>query len=447
MYTVLIIDDETKLRSLLARIVALEGFEVHEAPDFKSGLKKLEQYRIDAVLCDVRLPDMHGVEGVKQITAQFPLTEVILMTAYGTIPDGVQAIRNGAFDYITKGDDNNKILPLIHRAVEKSSLRRRVCELEQQVGKNYTFDSITGTSPQILQAVELGKKVAATTASVLLTGETGTGKEVFAQAIHQASERAGKSFVALNCSAFSKELMEGELFGHKQGAFTGALKDQKGLMAEANGGTLFLDEIGEMPLELQAKLLRVLETSEYVRIGDTKPSKSEFRLIAATNRDLKTEADEHRFRPDLYFRLNVFQIELPALRDRLADIPLLAAHFAGQFALKMNKKTPAIAPEFLQLLIRHSWQGNIRELKNIIERAVILCSNEELSVSTLPYEMQQSALSSNKPLSAFSMSGMEKEHIRKVLQHTNGNKAEAARLLEIGIATLYRKIEEYQLGN
>lgn len=445
MHTILIIDDEDKLRALLARIIALEGFEVIQAPDFKSGLKKLGQNSIDVVLCDVRLPDAHGVDIVQHIREQFPIVEVILMTAYGNIPDGVQAIKNGAFDYITKGDDNNKILPLVHRAIEKVALKKRVLELEQKVGKHYSFDSIIGCSPQILQAIDLGRKVAKTDASVLLTGETGTGKEVFAQAIHYGSPRAAKSFVALNCSAFSKELLEGELFGHKQGAFTGALKDQKGLIEEANGGTLFLDEIGEMPLELQAKLLRVLETNEYVRIGDTKPSTSHFRLIAATNRDLKRESEEQRFRSDLYFRLNVFQIELPALRDRVKDIAPLAKHFTEQFCWKMNKKPMTLDKEFLRRLEQHSWQGNIRELKNIIERAVILSDNDELTVASLPYELQQEPVTPGKSLSAFSMASVEQLHIRKVLHHTNGNKAEAARLLEIGIATLYRKIEEYKL--
>jgi len=236
---ILIIDDEEKLRSLLARIISLEGYEVIEAGDCKSGLKKTDQSDIDVVLCDVKLPDGNGVELTKQIKEKHPLVEVILLTAYGNIPDGVQAIKNGAFDYIIKGDDNNKIIPLLNRAIEKTSLAKRVKSLEQQLEKKYSFDSIIGKSKSILAAVELARKVAATDTTVLLTGETGTGKEVFAQAIHQNSNRNNKNFVAINCSAFSKELLESEMFGHKTGAFTGAVKDKKGLFEEANGGTIF----------------------------------------------------------------------------------------------------------------------------------------------------------------------------------------------------------------
>jgi transcriptional regulator with PAS, ATPase and Fis domain len=279
----------------------------------------------------------------------------------------------------------------------------------------------------------------------LLTGETGTGKEVFAQAIHENSNRVGKSFVALNCSTFSKEILESELFGHKQGAFTGALKDKKGFIEEANGGTLFLDEIGEMPIELQAKLLRVLETSEYIPVGDTTPKKSNFRLIAATNRDLKTESDEHRFRSDLYFRLNIFEIKLPSLRERIKDISMLAHYFVKQFSEKTNKKTLAISDDFLQKLENYSWPGNIRELKNIIERSVILSNGDTLTSDVLPYEMQHQPEKATKSMSAFSMQSIEKLHIQKVLNYTKGNKAETARLLEIGIATLYRKIDDFGL--
>ena len=239
MNKILIIDDEEKLRSLLARIISLEGYEVIEAGDCKSGLKKTDQSDIDVVLCDVKLPDGNGVELTKQIKEKHPLVEVILLTAYGNIPDGVQAIKNGAFDYIIKGDDNNKIIPLLNRAIEKTSLAKRVKSLEQQLEKKYSFDSIIGKSKSILAAVELARKVAATDTTVLLTGETGTGKEVFAQAIHQNSNRNNKNFVAINCSAFSKELLESEMFGHKTGAFTGAVKDKKGLFEEANGGTIF----------------------------------------------------------------------------------------------------------------------------------------------------------------------------------------------------------------
>ncbi|QOG02190.1 sigma-54 dependent transcriptional regulator [Flavobacterium sp. MDT1-60] len=442
-HKILIIDDEEKLRSLLARIIKSEGFEVFEAKDLKSGFKKLEQTEIDVVLCDVKLPDGNGVDFLQNIKSSFPLVEVVLLTAFGNIPDGVQAMKNGAFDYIVKGDDNDKIIPLLYKAVEKVQLQKKVEQLEKRIGDKYSFTTIIGKSKGIEQVIDLAQKVAKTDSTVLLTGETGTGKEVFAQAIHENSNRVGKSFVALNCSTFSKEILESELFGHKQGAFTGALKDKKGFIEEANGGTLFLDEIGEMPIDLQAKLLRVLETSEYIPVGDTTPKKSNFRLIAATNRDLKTESDEHRFRSDLYFRLNIFEIKLPSLRERIKDISVLAHYFVKQFSEKTNKKTLTISDDFLQKLENYSWPGNIRELKNIIERSVILSNGDTLTSDVLPYEMQHQPEKATKSMSAFSMQSIEKLHIQKVLNYTKGNKAETARLLEIGIATLYRKLEEY----
>jgi len=443
--TILIIDDEEKLRALLARILKSEGFDVLEAGDCKSGLKSVEQNDIDVVLCDVKLPDGSGVDMVSKIKLKKPQLEVILLTAYGNITDGVQAMKNGAFDYIVKGDDNDKIIPLLHRAIEKVQLQKRVKELEKRVDDKFSFQAIIGKSKSIQQAIALAEKVAPNDTNVLLTGETGTGKEVFAQGIHQASQRAGKTFVALNCSAFGKDILESELFGYKQGAFTGANKDKKGLIEEANNGTLFLDEIGEMPLELQAKLLRVLETNEFIKLGDTRPTKSNFRLIAATNRDLKIESEEKRFRSDLYFRLNVFQITLPPLRERVKDIEPLLQFFVAQFSAKMNKKMLTYSEEFLKKLEMYKWVGNIRELKNVIERAVIL-SDDQLEIDSLPFEIQQSEpTSKNGQLSAFSMESIEKLHIQKVLNYARGNKAETARLLEIGIATLYRKLEEYNI--
>jgi two-component system NtrC family response regulator len=443
--TILIIDDEEKLRGLFGRIIKAEGFEVLEAGDCKTGLKILTHQNIDIVLCDVRLPDGNGVELTSKIKAACPWTEVILLTAFGTIPDGVQAIKNGAFDYIIKGDDNEKIIPLIYRATEKVQLQKRVKELEKRVGEKYSFDSVIGKSPAIMEAISLARKVVSTDTTVLLSGETGTGKEVFAQSIHQASKRAGKSLVALNCSTFGKEILESELFGHKQGAFTGAVKEKKGLLEQANGGTLFLDEIGEMPLDLQAKLLRVLETSEFIKVGGTESIKVNFRLIAASNKDLKAESEEHRFRPDLYFRLNVFEIHLPPLRERKKDIEAFCRFFVHQFSAKTNKKDLNISEEYLQKLVFYQWPGNIRELKNIIERSVILANGDTLTGSLLPYEMQQEPSNANGIISAFAMASVEKLHIQKVLNYAKGNKAEAARLLEIGVSTLYRKMDEYGL--
>lgn len=445
--TILIIDDEVKLRSLLAKMLTLEGFEVLQAGDGKSGLKKLEQQNIDIVLCDVKLPDENGIELSAVIKQKYPTIEIILMTAYGTIPDSVKAIKSGAFDYITKGDDNLKIIPLLHRAMDKVKLAKRVQQLEKQLVHKYAFDSIIGKSTVIQQAIDAAKRVAQTDATVLLLGETGTGKEVFAQAIHQASKRKQNNFVAVNCSAFSKDLLENELFGHKMGAFTGATKDAKGIFEEANEGTIFLDEIGEMPIDLQAKLLRVIETGEFLKLGDTVPTKVNIRLIAATNRDLKQEILNGKFREDLYYRISVFQIQLPSLRERLEDIPVIAAYFLKHFSEKINKKIENISPDYIQLLQNHTWKGNIRELKNIIERSVILTDSDVLQPETLPIDFLQDFNRDTMHQSGiFDLASVEKAHIQKVLQYTGGNKTETARLLNIALTTLYRKLEEYKIS-
>ncbi|HEX8460231.1 MAG TPA: sigma-54 dependent transcriptional regulator [Segetibacter sp.] len=439
---VLIIDDEEKLRSLLARLLKLEGYAITEVGNLKTAHKAIDSEEPDVVLCDVKLPDGNGVDFVTEMKQKHPLVEIILLTAYGNIPDGIQAMKNGAFDYITKGDDNNKVIPLLSKALEKVQLQKRVQQLESLVGKKYSFESIIGTSSQIKAAIDLAKKVAPIDTTVLLLGETGTGKEVFAQAIHNASQRTSKSFIALNCSAFTKDLLESELFGHKAGAFTGAVKDKKGLIEEANTGTLFLDEIGEMPVDLQSKLLRVLETGEFIKVGDTKTTKVNVRIIAATNRNLQGEVKEGKFREDLYYRLNVFAIELPCLRERKEDIALLADYYIKILAAKTNKKLTGITKEALKLLEGHRWKGNIRELKNVIERAVILEDKDQLTTETLPYDIKSGIETTGV---SFDLSLIEKLHIQKVLTYTHGNKTETSRLLNIGLTTLYRKMEEYNI--
>ncbi|MHB8206364.1 sigma-54-dependent transcriptional regulator [Mucilaginibacter sp.] len=439
----LVIDDEERLRKLLARILQLEGFEVIEAATAKEGLRKLEHEVVDVIISDVKLPDINGIELTKTIKTAHPAIEIIVLTAYGTINDGVTAIKNGAFDYITKGDDNEKIIPLVNKAMDKAILQRRVSELETKLSSRFGFDRIIGTSPAITTAINLARRVAGTDTTVLILGETGTGKEVFAEAIHQASPRSTKPFVAINCSAFGKELLESELFGHKAGSFTGAIKDKKGLFEEANGGTIFLDEIGEMDHELQAKLLRVLESQQFIKIGDTKITKVSVRILAATNRNLQDEVAKDQFRSDLFYRLSVFQITLPSLRDRRKDIPVLAKMFIQQYASKVNTQITGATADFYNKLEAYNWPGNVRELKNIIERAVIMCDGTQLDTSVLPYEFDSSPVATNT--STFDLSAIEQQHIQRVLKHTQGNRAETARLLNIGIATLYRKLKEYGL--
>lgn len=443
MDKILIIDDEPAIRKLLSRMMELEGYDVFQAADCQTALKQIKLNSPQVVLCDVFLPDGNGVDMVPEIKKINPGLEVILLTAHGNISDGVQAIKNGAFDYITKGDDNNKIIPLISRAMEQAK-RNTGEKVKHEEAPDYSFDTIIGKSAGIRQAVSLAQKVAATDVTVLLTGETGTGKEVFAQAIHRSSNRRDKAFVAVNCSAFSKDLLESEIFGHKAGSFTGAVKDKKGLFEVADNGTIFLDEIGEMAFELQAKLLRVLEAGEYIKIGDTKPTKVNVRVISATNRDLKREVEHGNFREDLFYRLSVFQIQLPPLRERKEDIEPLAESFIRQFSKKLGKQTEPAAPEFLAALKTADWKGNIRELRNVIERSLIVC-DRQLTLQDLPIEIQNNRPEDmpGKNYSEFELAAMERRHIAKVLQHTRGNKTEASRLLKIGLTTLYRKIEEY----
>lgn len=441
MNKILIIDDEDQLRGLLARIISLEGYEVVQADSCATGLKQVERTNPEVVLCDVKLPDGNGVEMVEKVKALAPDSEIILLTAYGNIPDGVQAIKNGAFDYITKGDDNNKILPLLARAVEKVKIQRRLHRLEKQAADHFSFDSIVGSSEAMRNAVVLATKVAGTDASVLLTGETGTGKDVFARAIHAGSNRCKENFVAVNCAAFTKELLESELFGHKAGAFTGALKDKKGLLNEADEGTLFLDEIGEMAPELQAKLLRVLENGEFIRVGDTRPTKINTRIIAATNRDLAKEIAAGHFREDLFYRLSVFTIHLPSLAERPEDVETYVHYFTSQLAQRMARQITRIEPEYIRLMKQHHWHGNVRELRNVVERSMIMAEGNSLRAEHLPAEFRLVADTASKD--ALALSDVERIHILKILKHTGGNKSETARLLGIGVATLYRKLDEY----
>ena len=445
MSKILVVDDEVQIRTLLSRMLELEGYEVGQAGDCRTALKQLEFQSPDVVLCDVFLPDGNGVDLVASIKKTAPNVEIILLTAHGNIPDGVQAIKNGAFDYITKGDDNNKIIPLVSRAVEKARMNVRLEKLEKKVRQTYSFDSVLGDSKALKEAVSLAQKVSGTDVPVLLTGETGTGKEVFAQAIHYNSKRAGQSLVAVNCSSFSKELLESEMFGHKAGSFTGALKDKKGLFEEANNGTIFLDEIGEMAFELQAKLLRILETGEYIKIGDTKPTHVNVRIIAATNRNLPEEIAAGRFREDLFYRLSVFQIHLPPLRERAGDVRILAKAFVKDFSGRLARPVTEITSAFFEALEQQPWKGNIRELRNVIERSLIVCEGEGLDVADLPLDIQNAHYEQSDETSpgSFELSAMERRHIARVLEYTKGNKTEAARLLKIGLTTLYRKIEEY----
>jgi two-component system NtrC family response regulator len=452
---ILIIDDEPNLRILYTKLLSLEGFDVETASTGKQGLSLIskEQYRL--VISDVKLPDISGLEILKTVKEDHPETEVIMITAYGKIKDGVEAIKTGAFDYVTKGDiDEDEFIFKVKNAFEKSLLRHEIKHLKGKVESKFGFSKISGRSKVILEAVDLARKVAETDATVLLLGETGTGKELFAHAIHNSSSRKNNTFVALNCSAIPKDLQESELFGYVKGAFTGAVKDKNGFFEEAHLGTIFLDEIGDISHETQAKLLRVLESGTFTKIGETKPVTVDVRIISATNKDLLSETENNNFRSDLYYRLNGFTIKLPSLSERTEDIEILANEFVKLYSGKSQIHVKYVSKEYIDKLKNYRWKGNIRELRNIIERSIILSKSETLTIDTLPVEFLPSEKS---PLSVIqetdtspanqinSLKEIEKNHILKIYSENNFNKTLTAEKLGIGSVTLYRKLKEYDV--
>ena len=455
--SILIVEDESNLRGLLAKILSLEGFNIFEAGDVATGKDILRSENIHLVLTDVMLPDSNGIDFTKFIKNSFPVVEVIVLTAFGNVKDGVQAMKLGAFDYITKGDGDEKLPMIATKAMEKALLNRQVQELEFRVDVKSSFGKIIGKSKNMQKTIELAQKVAVTDTTVLLLGETGTGKELLAEAVHLASRRRKGPFITINCAAIPKDLQESELFGHKRGAFTGANMDKKGYLEVADRGTIFLDELGEMSPDLQAKLLRALENRVINRVGDTEPIPVDIRVIAATNRNL-LDNDDGGFRRDLYYRLSTFTIELPTLRERTDDISLLALHFLKDMSEKTGKEIASIDSTFLHYLCNYEWPGNIRELRNVMERAVILAEGPELKAHTLPNEILKSEpavmLEENgngmdhsfSEANNIDLKSVEQEHIMRVLNMVKGNKSEAAKKLDIGLATLYRKLKEYNIG-
>lgn len=431
----LIIDDEPSIRTLLARLIRLEGYTVFEAASIKEGQDILFRESIDLILTDVKLPDGNGIELVVYLKKKAPLAEVIVMTAYGTITDGVQAMKNGAFDYLVKGSSEDEMMLIIERALSQVKLKKKVKTLEKKQRASLGFDQILGQSQALKAVIDLAKKVATTDAPVLITGETGSGKELFAQAIHHESNRSQGHFVAINCSAIAPDLLESELFGYTKGAFTGAETEKKGLLEEAHNGTFFLDELGDMSLPLQAKLLRFLETQTFIKIGDTQSKTVNVRIIAATHKDLQKAIRDHQFREDLFYRLNTFIIDIPPLRERREDILLLAEYYLHNLVQKLNKTaTPKLDSEFLNCLQNYSWPGNIRELKNIIERALILHEGEgPLSKDLFPKNTAEKK-------SDLNLDSREDAAICEAMKLSNQDKQKAAKLLGISLATLYRKL-------
>lgn len=442
-FKILVIDDEKQIRNLLQKILMLEGFEVLTAEDRKTGMNILETEDTGVVITDVKLPDGDGIEITKVIKEKYKDTEVIILTAYGQISDGVTAMKIGAFDYLVKGDDDEKLPLVVKNAYEKALANRHLSYLKDKINEKFSFNRITGKSKNINDAIQLARKVAPVDTTVLLLGETGTGKELFAQAIHNASKRKDKKFIAINCSTIPKDLQESEFFGYKKGAFTGAVSDKKGYFEEANGGTIFLDEVADMSLETQSKLLRTLENRTYTKVGDTKENNLDIRVIAATNKDIEEEIKLNKFRIDLFYRLSTFTIKLPPLRERRDDIEILVKFFINFYCEKIGKKINSASNDFIEELKKHPFEGNIRELKNIIERAVILCDTNEINQSLLPKEFNYNYI--NQKSSDTTLSSLEKEHILKVLKENGGNKTKTAKILGIGTVTLYRKLKEFGL--
>jgi len=440
---VLVVDDEAIIRQSLRDWLSDVGYQVLTAENGFQALEIIEKEKPRIVVADLVMPGMDGIELMKRAKEISPDVEVIIVTAYGSIPTAITAMREGAYDYIEKPFCPERAEILIEKLVEHQELIEENISLHQKLEERYRFENIIAKSPKMQQVIEVIKVVARSNATVLITGETGTGKELVAQAIHSQSHRRGKPFVAISCAALPESLLESELFGHEKGSFTGAYAQKKGKFEVANRGTLFLDEIGEMSANIQVHLLRVLEEKEFTRVGGNEPIKVDVRVISATNRDMKQAIASGRFREDLYYRLNVVNIELPPLRERREDIPLLVQHFLKKFAVENQKEIAGFSPEATDFLLRYNWPGNVRELENTIERAVILAQNPLIEVADLP---QQNLVPAHPISPESSLKQVEKNHILNVLIETGGNYTEAARILGISRMTLYNKAKAYGLN-
>jgi len=439
---VLVADDEAIVRQSLRDWLDDVGHQVLTAASGPQALEIIRKEKPSVLITDLVMPGMDGIELMKKARELSPGIEVIIITAYGSIPTAINAIREGAYDYIEKPFCPERAELMIEKLMEHRRLREENIALHQKLEERYRFENIIAKSPPMQQVIEVIKVVAKSNATVLITGETGTGKELAARAVHSQSYRRDRPFVAVSCAALPESLLESELFGHEKGSFTGAYARKQGKFEAADGGTLFLDEIGEMSANIQVHLLRVLEEKEFNRVGGNEPIKVDVRVISATNRDVKEAIARGKFREDLYYRLNVVNIELPPLRERTEDIPLLAEYFLKGFALENQKKIAGFSPEATDFLLKHDWPGNVRELENAIERAVILTQNSVIEVSDLS---QQELAPAGSTSPAKNLKQVEKKHIQDVLAETRGNYTEAARILGISRMTLYNKTKAYRL--
>ncbi len=450
---ILVVDDDDAHRGMLRTMLRSWGYTVDEAADGDEAVALVREKAFDVVLTDVRMARMDGIHALKGILEYNPALPVVLMTAYSSVETAVEALRLGAYDYLVKPLDFEALKHTLEQAIEHSRLSVENRELRRQLTDAAARPDILGRSQAIKDMLQIISTVTPTEATVLITGESGTGKELVARALHEGSARADKPLVTVNCAALAENLLESELFGHEKGSFTGADRRREGRFMQADGGTLFLDEIGEMPLPLQAKLLRALQQGEVQRVGSDAPINVDVRVLAATNRDLRREAAEKRFREDLYFRLNVISIEVPSLCRRSEDIPLLAAHFLQRFAERNRKTIKGFAPQALDSMLHYSWPGNVRELENAVERAVILCNGDLITgrelpanvVDASPAETADAVPEGDISLAGLSLDTVERRAIEETLRQTGDNKSEAARRLGITRATLHNKLRKYGL--
>jgi DNA-binding NtrC family response regulator len=448
-FNLLIVDDEKNIREGLGKALEMEGYNVYLAENGRQGLDMIQNNEMDLVIADLKMPELSGEELLKRVSSSYPTLPVIILTGHGTIESAVDAMRNGAYDFLTKPVNLDRLSILVNRALSNRSLILEHRALQEELEKNRNrqqYASIIGKSTKMKAVVDVVEQVAETKASVLITGESGVGKELIADAIHHLSGRREKPFIKVHCAALSEGLLESELFGHEKGAFTGAIGRKRGRFELANGGTIFLDEIGEINPNVQIKILRVLQEKRFERVGGEETLEVDVRVIAATNKDLNAEIESGNFREDLYYRLNVVNIHVPPLRERKEDIPLLAAAFLKEFAEENGRNIEGIDPKALNILYNYSWPGNIRELRNCIESAVVLCKGHVITPNDLPPSVQSEQDKNYIKISlGTSLAEAEKEIIRGTLHFKDGNKSKTADVLGIGRKTLHRKINEYNL--
>ncbi len=439
-FSILIVDDEFIVRDSLSKWFTQDGYRVGVAENGAQALKLMNEGPWDIIFVDIKMPGMDGLELQRRIKEIDPTAIIIIITAFASVDSAVRALKEGAYDYITKPIDPDYLSHLVKNALKQKKLMNENIKLREHVSELVMEDEIIGASEQINKVIELAKTVAPTNTTVMIRGESGTGKELIARLIHVHSQRRYFPFISVNCGAVPDTLLESELFGHEKGAFTDALYRRKGKLELADGGTLFLDEVGTISLKMQVQLLRVLETKQFTRIGGNEIITSDFRVICATNCDLETAVKEGRFREDLYYRLNVFTIFIPPLRERRADIPLIVNYYLQKYASMMHKPITEISPEAMDLLIKYNWPGNVRELKNAIERAMVLAKPPAIRPEDLPIKIVEPTEPEDETLEA-----VEKAHILKILNKTNWNISQSARILGIDRVTLYNKIEKYNL--